>query len=473
LGIFNFELNGEKVLGFDTGLDSRSFARAKMAAFLTQRGSVVYPDGRIEAWKAGGVTEKNTMVIWGPVFDGERMGALIADPERKAEAFEALRRWVKAREAMGKNENIFPGPGGVLINTTADINGGALLFPPERLIKRCLEAEGESAVLAAGSYFHPDLGGGGDIVFSACAMLYRIFCGEPPFKGVCSEELRQNIREGVFIPPRFAAPGLDEDLARLIYRALTPDKTGEKKEALLPELKRILEDSGRPFNAWFSPLPEDEKAKILLEKNRFKKSKAFSVKTRRFAKRNTAVITGCAAALLALLLGIRGFIKHNANLPGTLEMTPSEVAEMYYNAIGTLDHTVMEACVTDGAGKDDINLVTHLFVISKVRQAYEAKTDYIMPASRWLARGSPLEGNMVIGVTDLKLEVIKEDTQEAKLEAGYFFYFPAEMAEAKENPSRAEEAPFLAPKNIYTRDILTLTFRKDRWRISHIERTGR
>ncbi|MDR2185208.1 MAG: hypothetical protein LBO80_06015, partial [Treponema sp.] len=152
--IFYPEVNGRPVLGFDTALDAQSFAQAKMAAFLTQQGTIVFPGGRVETWQAQGVAElarnpgaPQTMVIWGPFFPGERLTGIISDPGRRDEALDALRYWLRARplvEGAG-----FLSPAGVLVVTErtgreagAGFPPGTLLFPPERLVKRCLEAEG-------------------------------------------------------------------------------------------------------------------------------------------------------------------------------------------------------------------------------------------------------------------------------------------------------------------------------------------
>ena len=55
--IYHFELEGKRVLGFDTGLSALAFAQAKMAQAITDRGFIVIPEGGVETWKASGVAE--------------------------------------------------------------------------------------------------------------------------------------------------------------------------------------------------------------------------------------------------------------------------------------------------------------------------------------------------------------------------------------------------------------------------------
>jgi hypothetical protein len=489
--IFNFELDGKKVLGFDTGLDAQAFAQAKMAQFITQTGWIVFPNNRIEIWKVSGVCEKETMIIWGPAFPGESLDALIRDANRKDEALDAIRLWINARALIGQGESCCPGAQGAFIaaETVANYPKGALLFPPERLIRRCIEAQGNEAIIAAQQWVHPDLKGDEEIVFSAGAMLYTVFCGAPPFFRENDEVLRQDIREGVFMPPALAAPGLDTDLSDLITCAISPGKKNPGLPAKLPgDAKKkpspgaiseyLGEANSKKVSSWFRPLSEEELARIQIEQGQNRKNRELAVKTKRFVARNTAIIIGCAALGLAVILGIRGYFKHQAELPNTRGMAPVQVAETYYGSFGTMDHTQMEGCVINKAGKGDINMVVNLYVITRVRSAYETTMDTSYPAQQWLDEGSPVTEQTVFGVTGLKLKTLDGDESdgETSFEANYTLWVPANMAGDTEAPSTEElmAADYIPPKPKgynYT-DILKIIYYKDSWRISEITRTA-
>jgi hypothetical protein len=482
--IFCFELDGKTVLGFDTRLDAQAFAQAKMAQFITQPGYLVYPDGAIEPWKASGVTERprvpgdpGTMVIWGPVFYGESLDSLVRDPERRDEALSAVIRWIKACEKL-KEEPLFPGAAGALIGTSAPGSGQTVFFLPERLVKRCIEAAGDPGVISAQQWFHPDLKGDESAAFSAGAMLYCIFCKAPPFYNDDREALRQDIREGVFTPPGLAAPGLDKDPAKLISEALEPVKKGEEKKR--PTTEAIAKLLGQPGSrnaaSWFTPLTEEEEAKLRNERDQYQKTRNLTVKTRRFVIRNTAIITGCAGALLALILGVRGYFKHQAELPTTRGMAPVEVVETYYGAFGVMDHVLMEACVINKAGKDDVNMVTNLYVITRVRQAYEGMGESSIAAQEWLETGSPETNKTVFGVTGIRLRPLDEDGNDGEVSftADYTLWVPSGFdGEEEELPSQEDlmnEPKPRPPSEIEISDRLTLSFHKDAWRISKIDR---
>jgi hypothetical protein len=311
-------------------------------------------------------------------------------------------------------------------------------------------------------------------------MLYCVFCGAPPFYRDDAETVRQDIREGVFMPPELAAPGLNGDLARLINEALGPvKKKGEIKKRPSPEtLEELIGNPGsRDAASWFTPLSDEEEAKIRNQGEQYKKTRDLTVKTRRFVIRNTAIITGCAAAVLAVVLGIYSYFKHLAELPTTRGMTPVQVAETYYGAFETMDHTLMEACVTNKAGKEDINMVTNLFVISRVRQAYETMGESTVTAREWLESGAEATNRTVFGVTGLNLRPTEGDESdgEVSFEASYTLWMPAGFAGEEEPlPSPDELAnsdPEPRPPAGFTfTDKLKIVFLKDAWQIAEIDR---
>jgi hypothetical protein len=308
-------------------------------------------------------------------------------------------------------------------------------------------------------------------------MLYRIFAGRGVFSGADADAIHQDMREGVFLPPRLAAPGLDGALGALIEDALAPAENGGRRkaagggpaengrdrEAAFPGgFTAILgPPRSRPPEAFIRPLPEAETAKIEEEKKRYLKKRGVSVGARRFVVRNTALITGVAAAVLILFLVVRSVIAGRAGLPDTGGMEAVEVTQTYYQAIGALDHQMMEACVTGKAGKDDIDMVTRFYVLNKVREAYEPGFS-VTPAQEWIDAGSPAEAQ-VFGVSDLRVEEIRGDGDEARFTAEFTLWVPESAS--------PDEAP--VPVGRPCRDEITLTRLKGNWRISAISRTIR
>ncbi|MCL2318471.1 MAG: hypothetical protein FWC45_00170, partial [Treponema sp.] len=315
--------------------------------------------------------------------------------------------------------------------------------------------------------------------FSAGAMLYRIFCGSPPFTRNVPDELRQDIREGVFIPLALAAPGLDPELAGIIRRAMARTAAQGREEKPRPSPDFISACIGppwsRPVSSWVRSLSEEELSRVRLEEEQYSKKKALTVKTRRFMIRNTTIITISLIALVALALFVRSYVKHQAELPNTKGMSPVEVAQTYYGAFGNLDHTLMDACVIGKAGKGDVEMVVNLYVISKMRQAYETTQSSFMSAQDWVAAGRPVSDKTVFGVTDLKIKALSGGGETASLEADYILWMPGSyLKEGNDTPPAADaeneaSAP-LPPGGLVTTDRLSLVLHKGAWRISEINR---
>ncbi|MDR1419840.1 MAG: hypothetical protein LBI86_05660 [Treponema sp.] len=465
--IFTFELDGRQVLGFDTGLDAHAFAQAKMAQFITQSGYLVRSGGAVEEWKSSGVVERNgSMVIWGPFFEGERFDRIIlnsdaAEGDGGAKALDALRYWMAARVPLEKRTaSLWPAAALVA-------DSGSVLFPPGRLVLRCLQAEG-SVLVSAEPFVHPDRAGEDAEVFTAAAVLYRVIAGETPFQGGNAESIHQDIREGVFLPLRLAAPGVDERLSSLVDGIFAPPKTG--KTGVKPgEIRDLLgpPKSGREPASFFQPLSGGELKQREAEREQYSKNTARTVGARRFVARNTAVILGVIIAAVVAGLAARSIIAGRQDLPTTEGLTSREVVDAWYGAFDTLDHTLMQEFTVNRAGRDDIQMVTNFYVLTRVRQAYEYSITGTIPAQEWLDQGSPPPDRPVFGVSGLGIEQTggHEEGEEIQYRAAYTLWIP----QGGEDPAAASDSDTEPMPGSHPRiDELTLTRRKGAWRISDI-----
>ncbi|GHT65309.1 hypothetical protein FACS1894110_06870 [Spirochaetia bacterium] len=474
--IIHFEVEGKAALGFDTGLSAQAFAQAKLAQFITQEGLIVHSDGEIEPWKPSAVIERQRsdgtpgMVIWGSDFKGERFDLLIKDESRRDEALDALRLWL---EVWSSATRLPLWPAGALI----DLDAGRILFPPDRLIMRSIQAEGEDAWLdGVESLVNTELRANDAVSFTAGAILYRIMSGTLPFPNRNHDLLHQDIREGVFLPLGLAAPGLDEKITALVDQAIAFSKHAPAGGR--PGLEEFREALGkrhsRGVDSFFRTLNEAEQAKIAEEREQLQKKTNIRVNTRRFVIRNAAIITGIFIAVVAVSGVIGSIRKSNAELPTTAGMASAEVVQAYYGAFGDLDHTMMDACVTKKAGRGDIEMVTNLYVMSRVRQAYESIGTTVIPAQKWLDDGAQPTESQIFGVSDLNIRKIRGDESgdEIHYRTSYMLWIPMgadSPDEADPNDVRAEAAPML-PKGYPIADELTLIRHRGNWRIAEIIR---
>jgi hypothetical protein len=532
--VFLFNVEGRQALGFDTGLDSRSFAQAKLAGLITEPGLIVRlnTDGqKTEFWNASGVAETDNdagtgrplMAVWGPPFEGERLDLILNDnvAGRQDRALAAVTAWIQAIAALGNPPAAVPlWPCAALIDDSNTDGNTAVFFSPAGLAKRCLMT-GETAFSGGEWYVNGDLDGADATAFTAAAMLYRIFAGMPAFSGTDEIVIHQDMREGNFLPVRLAAPGLDSRLAALIQRALTPPNVAAKSAAgqvknntapvaapkpdeFLAVLQRgtsVLSDRCAglqparqtvPAASLFQPLDDAGRKLLEKEKDQYLKIQTATVKTKRFVARNTAIIFGCLAAVIAVALIAWSTVKSRADLPTTAGMSPEQVIESYYNAFGELDHQLMEACVTGKAGKGDITMVINLFVINRAKQAYDINSPpLVISAEEWLENGGGDVVSNVFGVTDLHKEQVtdnseqrrenreqkreNEGTEGVRYSVDYTLWMP-DQTDGDEMPEQAAGRGtfiYMPPTAYYCRDYVTLINKKGNWRISEIVREER
>jgi hypothetical protein len=507
-----FEHEGKMVLGLDTGLSAQAFAQAKMVQYITQAGYIVYPEtdkkpGTVERWRAGGVLERGapspTMVIWGPDFLGKPLDSLIAPPQDSpagGNALEALSFWIRSRAALpAEGRASPPWPGAALLaqggrEDAPPYPAGTVLFLPGAITRRLFDARGDGAWMeGAERWVHPDLQGGEAEAFTAAALFYRILSGVPPFPSPDRDTLREDIREAFFIPPSLAAPGLNTEAAALIGRALSPgvkprnnkqgsapaagNEKGERASSPMPaDFIRLIEETGESRALFFRPLGAEERAKLETEREQYRQKTEKTVKAKRFVRRNRTALTAALAGAVIVILLVTSIFRNIANQPTTRGLSPKEVVETYYNAFTALDHAVMEACVTDKAGKDDINMATNIFVLSKVREAYEIDVAVITP-QKWMENGGGPTTKQVFGISDLDLLPLDTDDRDGELSfrTEYRLWTPyvAETAPPDSETADAEmsEPEPSLPSAASLRDELTLVRnKKGLWHIAAILR---
>jgi hypothetical protein len=506
------DVEGKKAVCFDTGLDPRAFARTKMSQSLIEKGYIVFPDGTHEVWKPSGVSEVNgSMRVWGPPFKGERLDLLVNEessigtrqtPRKsyQATALQAVVYWIRAKMLLGDDIHSSLNPGTAFIvcedeQVSAPEQGkypkGSVFFAPPNLSNRCLiveKTESEIRQLVGSSakqltkrerfttsdvpvldHFNcPDLTGMDAAAFCAGVMLYKIFTNVHPYPSDVT--IFQDMREGVFLPPYLAAPGLNKKLCDLIQSALLLPverrRTGESGTDIIVKLLKILMETENlsaqtdgivPVVSLFRVLPREENIRLESEKKRFYFAQNSSTRLRRFVVRNKHALIGTMLGLFFVLFIVVSTANSINRRPTTEGMAADTVIMAYYEAFSSLDHIFMEACI-NGASRTDINVAANFFAVNRTRQAYEQSTrSTIIPARVWRETGGELPAPNVFGVTDLTIEFLagREEDNMLIYRANYLLWSPEEYSISRSD---------------------TLTLRRDRrknWRITEIIRAER
>ncbi|MFQ3547706.1 MAG: hypothetical protein SNJ56_05155 [Termitinemataceae bacterium] len=185
--VFHFEVEGRRVLGFDTGLSSAAFAKARLNTMLTERGLVADftnpANISLSFWHCEGVIEyKGRMVFYGPGFSDSliSLDAILSEPTTypAAMGIDAIRRFLQVLvnlERQGEHDrkklydelSLFPA--GVF-----QVQKDMLFVAPAQLVKRSiLYQNSESYLEKVEAYLHPDKSGSDQTTFAAAVLLYR------------------------------------------------------------------------------------------------------------------------------------------------------------------------------------------------------------------------------------------------------------------------------------------------------------
>lgn len=462
--MFHFEYEGKKVLGFDTGLNVRAFAQSKAGVLVTESGYFVTKEGAIEVWNPEGVIElDNRMVIWGPDFEGVLLDELTQAHADKDEALNAVRCWLQASSVLLK-KNICQNPSP---HRAVIAKNKTVFFLPPKLAQKVFNDESEILFTAALRPLYTNLKTSDVFVFYAGTLLYHIFSGEAAFQTSSFEDAVSDIQAGNFLPLNFAAPGLDEKTIELIHKTIAPK---DIRIGLQDIIDLLGAETSKKYGDFFIPISDEEKESLSLRRGQFQKRSQEKVKTKRFFHKNKKALIGIGIGIAVALLITWDTVTKIRERPTTEGLSPYEVAEQYYASFGTLNNDFMETAVVNNAGKDDIQMVQNLFIISKVRQAYEMMSP-VTPAQEWIDAESPQNESMVFGVSNLNLAQITQSENEALFKADYILWMPKSfISDNEQDPISDSENPRNndPPVSVKYSSEIHFIKKKNAWYISEI-----
>jgi hypothetical protein len=132
-----------------------------------------------------------------------------------------------------------------------------------------------------------------------------------------------------------------------------------------------------------------------------------------------------AAAIVAAAAIFSGSVLRNLLKPrSTRGLSPLQVVETFYLSANTLDHERMQDCITGRAGKQLIDQVIHVYVVSRVNLGYEGRS-LIRSAEDWDRAGRPevIPPDSVFGVTDLDIQPLQRGV-ESSFQVSYRLWIP-------------------------------------------------
>lgn len=426
-------------VALDTGLRADQAARAGFARLLAEPGLLVGPGGA-EPWQFRGAADIDGSVhLYGAPFRGRALMDLVESPS--AGAHEAALDALRLLCGVHPEGPLYPA------SVVAVPDERRALILPGKTVLRALESAGPADALeGALRWTHPDLTGDAALVFTLAALAYRVLCGAAPYGAPDAEAAKADMRDGRALPARFARPGLKPRLAAALDAAL---RIGEKSAPAptLEALGSLLGEPGSGAGGLARSLEGREAAVLEAARARWLSRSEKRIGGKRFLRRRGGALLAAVAAAAAVAAIAWSVVGGRAERFTTAGLSPRETVEAFYAGLDGLDTEKMGACVVSGTAKGDIDAATSMYVVFRVRSAYEREGGHLSAAD-WLAAGAPETTRAVYGLVGLSIE---QDGAEDRFVARYDFYAPAGTAERRT-------------------DRLGLAQVKGAWRIAAIER---
>ncbi|MBN1696844.1 MAG: hypothetical protein JW881_04965 [Spirochaetales bacterium] len=373
-------VNGKTFLGVPTGVRGSSFMLTKLSNMKHSPGMIVRGLQIID-WKFTGFTRVGEETfLYGP----EEKGILLADllDASPKDLLPLLEKLVGAFNLL--KERTLP-LFRIYLHSVVFLNDGGVLFLPPDIMKEITDIRNRREKIYLKTIVtHPDLRGEQSISFCTAVLLYHSLTGLFPFHAEEEEEIHNRMRNLDVTTPKAAVPSLRDDVAAMIGLAL------DRKSVRPPSLDEWMESFEKWSKEGFERQLSDEELKRVTEEVRMEKMRyTASYRRKIFWQKNFRMILGIGIVSLVAFVFL-GSIVHNIffRTRATNGMSPKEVVEAYYRSINNLDPLTLGDCVVGNAGKDNVEVVTNLYVITRQRLAYE-KTSFYISADEWDKKGRP------------------------------------------------------------------------------------
>ena len=385
---------GREVLAIPIGLSRNEFALTKLSGLRTHPGFRIAPPQVQDWYLEGFFTLGERLALYGAYEPGVLLEEIL---DRHAEeCLPYLVRLLEALLALGDRR-----PESLQTDAVRFLEDGAvLLLPPAVMMQVRALLPQEHRLATYELLNHPDLTGSeARLGFSIAALLYRVIGARYPFAAATEEEVRHRARQLSLVPLGLLRPGLKEEVSAAVAAGL-----GRSREPA-PSLERWLELVRRwQAQGLYRELSEGERRQLEERARRQNEQASRSFRRRVFWQKHWKTVL--VAVVVAAAVGIFSatILKNLLKPRSTRGYSPARVVETFYSSINRLDHERMQDCVTGRAGKELIDQVINVFVISRVNLGYEGRS-HLIPADEWDREGRPdLQApDAVFGITDLTL----------------------------------------------------------------------
>lgn len=482
--VFSSFEEGHEVLAIATGMSERDAARSKLPQEIIVPALVIDGEGTLTHWVAEGTycdKESGNLVIWGPAFPGVTLLASARGGD-SASAWTNLHRVAslikKAHLAGSLDDDALRsiatgGPEAIICG--AD---GRILILPADLYIRALASHGGLVTAENRAFWvHPDtetLNTGWSFAFLMGTVAYRIVTGREPFTvpdqsrisgedGSVEEQIARNIGQGIFEPVELARWNVKKQAADSI-NALISSKVAASTDTLLA--------FGPDYASLFDSTKDRSQApsEFFEKKISAKRRRDATIERESFIRRHrrSFVISSIIAFFTLLLAGV--YIHDMSEKPTTKGMSADSVIRGYYAGIASLDQEIPAAYAAKGVKADYADMLSNLFVASKMRETFERTKGIVSPQE--IFRGEDPDKKSVFGISRLTLDILTEDASDVRYGVSYYLWLPVAPPTEDDANNASESAGANMPVNslsVYRyRETVTVSRIKERWQISSI-----
>ncbi len=442
-GASELMVNGEKKLAVTTSLVSKIYKQISIQELVSEPGLLINQNV-ISNWVCTESLEKDGKLIFpGQFYKGNTLPDIDLNVEILINLVSAFQTIIKNK--LPVTEIYTPG---IFILS----NNSTLFFPPNLLNYIIRQLNDQEVMEYWQPYNHPDLIAEEQFTFAIAVLSYKLLTGELPYKGNSLQELREKMRRNRFVDIKLMSPGINTNIAALINRSLSLEKVD------LNRWIQVLTDWKEHGAIKQIDKTEFQNIKTIAEKKQEQLEKKFS--RYQFFSRNWKTLGIILIVFSALTLFSLGPIKNAMKPPVTVGMDPMEVVNFYYQSYSDMNIENMEDCLKKGVGKNDINEITQMYVVSKVRTGYEGKSGFVS-AEDWsngiITKLS--EGEQIAGIANLHIKYLGDSL----FQANYVRWFSEPLSEN-------DSTGILKPKKVIYTDTLTLDKIKNVWTIVKLER---
>ena len=400
--------DGRPVLAIPVGLGRNEIVLTRLRGLRTSPGFRVGADGVAERYLEGFYQEQGRLYLYGPWEPGVTLEEVL----EQGKALPCLRRLAQALVALGDRR-----PQELATDAVRFLEDGAveLLSPQVMRQARGIQPE-EHRLRTFEAINHPDSRG---LSYSLAALLYRLVAGEYPFAAASGEETRRRARELRLAPLSLTRPQVREEVSAAVMDGLG---RGTGKPPTLERWAAMLQEW--EAGGLFRELPAAEARALEARARREQELASRAYRRGVFWQRHWRTVL-IVAAITAAVGIFSGTVLRNLLAPrSTIGLSPREVVESFYRGANSLDHERMQDCVAGRAGKQLIDQVIHVYVVSRVNLGYEGRS-LIRSAEEWDHAGRPAVSppDSVFGVTDLAIQPLAGEAEPA-FQVSYRLWVP-------------------------------------------------